>query len=379
MAAKCPFSKSKFDSTLGGGKAFFSVTLKNADLDFNHLQRQHNALTTSLPVGPLLNPSQPCTYAITGQALGSQEETHSPAWRSVGGLHHASNGEFCTLAFVFASVIVKFPQTSHITKPMGHPRKALVPASEAPALWPSRRSGWLHPEGQPGLGPGRPSAGVPGCSWPAGNSLSKTAPVDLTGLPRPGAGRRGARAMPICSSPARTQDSSEGPGHTAWWAARVPCKRVPLEGEPATALPPASGAHSQPRPHAQRGRQRLRGLHSLRARCRCLPQQAWGPRPGQAPRALSFHRGSPQGVTVTHGADVRRLSEQTLLPEPCPTFPPDVPQRCPPAPHAQASPGAKGGSDRPVPGAHCTALACTPPRHRRAPGEPGGVTHQPCR
>ena len=48
------FLKRKVDSTSGRGKPFLPVNVKNADLDFNPLQMQHNSLIT--PAGSLLNP-----------------------------------------------------------------------------------------------------------------------------------------------------------------------------------------------------------------------------------------------------------------------------------------------------------------------------------
>lgn len=49
------FLKSKVDNTLEGGRSFFPVNLKNADLDLNHLQMQHNSFVIPLPAGSLLN------------------------------------------------------------------------------------------------------------------------------------------------------------------------------------------------------------------------------------------------------------------------------------------------------------------------------------
>lgn len=89
---------------------------------------------------------------------------------------------------------------------------------------------------------------------------------------------------------------------------RAPCKRVPSEGEPATAPPPASRAHSQPHARAQRGHSGSGDFTRPRPEV-APPQQAWGPGSLTPPQR-------PAGRTQTHDAGGRSPSARTLLPDP---------------------------------------------------------------
>lgn len=206
-----------------------------------------------------------------------------------------------------------FQQTSHITKSM--PRKALVRASEAPPLWLSRRSGWVDPEGQPGLGPGCPSAGASGCSWPAGDSLSRPAPcpVALPGLPRPGAGPHGGQSLPhlLLTGWEATQQLRR-----AHWTAGRPVR-------PASEFPrrvsrrqhrPQRAGRSQPHARAQRGHSGSGDFTRPRPEV-APPQQAWGPGSLTPPQR-------PAGRTQMHDAGGTSLGTDSA-PRPGAALPPD--------------------------------------------------------
>lgn len=222
-----------------------------------------------------------------------------------------------------------FQQTSHITKSMGHPRKALVRASEAPPLWLSRRSGWVDPEGQPGLGPGCPSAGASGCSWPAGDSLSRPAPCPV----------RPASEFPRRVS--RRRHRPQRAGRT------VSLTHAPSEATAALGTSLVQGQRSPP--HSRRG----------------------GPAPSLRPSA-------PQGGR-------RRTMQAAAVPQhglcSLTRGGPPARQQGPRAPRAQASPGAKAVGVLPLPPcqtprlgrrtAQCRVRPRGSPWDTRAPGSRG--------